>query len=107
MCHCKTRPHQEFDDEVSVSHSPQAVFCDGLEAEFFSEELTRDNEGIPGQCTASKRKDGYPGHQLFETLEVRVKGESMRQKEMRPADWLPTLNKRKNRQDQCVPYYRG
>lgn len=61
MGHCQGGPHQEFYNEVTISNSIQAVFCNRLEAKFFGKEFTVYDKGVSCKRTTTKREDGYSG----------------------------------------------
>ena len=91
MGHREACPHHELGDKVAVADSPEAIFCDRLEAEFFAEELAVHEEGIAGEGATSEREDGDAWNELLQAIEVIVERECMREKEMGPANRLTSL----------------
>ena len=91
MGHREARPHHELGDKVAVADSPEAVFCNRLEAELFAEELAVHEEGIAGEGATSEREDGDAWNELLQAIEVIVERKCMREKEVRPANRLTSL----------------
>ena len=55
--HCQASPHHKFSDEVTIADTPQTVFSNGLETQFFSEEVSVNRERIARKSTTPKWKD--------------------------------------------------
>ena len=70
MGHGQASPHHELNDEVSVAHAVQAVFCDRLEAQLLCQELTVHSERIARERSGAQGKDGYAGNKLLQPFKI-------------------------------------
>ena len=90
--HHQTRPLQKLDDEISIRNDVHRVFTQRVEAELFSQELSVDRVRISGECCTAEGKDGDPGDELGETVEIGVEGMGVREEQVRPSDGLSSLS---------------
>ena len=76
--HGQACPHHEFSNEITVSDTPHAVFCHGLEAQLLGQEFAVHDERITSKRPTSEGEDRNTRHKLLEPLEIGLEGQCMR-----------------------------
>lgn len=89
--HSQAGPHQELDDEVTVTNAPKTVLRDGVEAQLLREELAVDAEGVASEGTGAEGKNSNTRNELLQALEIGCEGERVREEKMGPSDGLASL----------------
>mmetsp|Transcript_30558 Transcript_30558/g.50775 ORF Transcript_30558/g.50775 Transcript_30558/m.50775 type:complete len:287 (-) Transcript_30558:6-866(-) len=84
-------PHEEFDDEITITDRIQRVGRDSIESEFLGQEFSVDAECISSECSGSQGALIRPGDHILETLCISHERGEMAHEPVRKANGLGRL----------------